>query len=388
MSTTSISARVASPLLASIFIRSGLDAALHPEGKVKKAEKVTRPIVQRVTALPDDTETLVRLNGATQVVAGTMLSLGILRRLSAAVLIGSLIPTTLAGHRFWEELDEDARNQQITQLLKNLGLFGGLVLVASECRHEAPRAGRVAVPTLPVRVRPERRVSVVDPTRELVRRPRFRRALATGLGAVLTLVVATSVVPRHARTLTGRLVLDLPAILFLLLVVACARSTASELDDLARWRGGQTAGAAMRMLVTGFGYLVALIGALSILSVPVGRLLLGGAIAGVIVGIAAQQSLGNVFAGLVLLMARPFAVGNYIRVRSGALGGEFYGTVTSMSLTYVSVLTEQGLLKVPNSSFLDAAVGPWPRPERRERTEKLVTVGAGRVVDEESAHNS
>jgi len=81
----------------------------------------------------------------------------------------------------------------------------------------------------------------------------------------------------------------------------------------------------------------------------------------------------------VLLLARPISVGNYIRVRSGALGGEFYGTVTSMSLTYVSVLTEQGPLKVPNSSFLAAAVGPWPRPERGRETEKLVTVGARRV---------
>jgi uncharacterized membrane protein YphA (DoxX/SURF4 family) len=131
MSMTNIPTRVASPLIASIFIRAGLDAALNPEGKVKKAEKVTQPIAQRVDVLPDDTETLVRLNGVAQVVAGGMLSLGIWRRVAAAILIGSLIPTTLAGHRFWEELDEDARNQQMNQLLKNLGLLGGLVLVAT-----------------------------------------------------------------------------------------------------------------------------------------------------------------------------------------------------------------------------------------------------------------
>jgi small-conductance mechanosensitive channel len=153
-------------------------------------------------------------------------------------------------------------------------------------------------------------------------------------------------------------------IVFLVLVVACARSSAVELDALARWRGGQTAGSAMRMLVTGFRYAIALLGTLSMLSVPVGHLLLGGAIAGVVIGIAAQESLGNVFAGLVLLMARPFAVGNRIRVRSGALGGEFYETVTSMSLTYVSVLTDEGMLKVPNSSLLAAAVGPWDRSAR------------------------
>jgi small-conductance mechanosensitive channel len=230
-----------------------------------------------------------------------------------------------------------------------------------------------------VRLRRDRRVSVVDPTRELVRRPRFRRALATGAGAVLVLVVGSSLASHHAHTLGGRLLFYTPAVGFLILTVACARSTASEVDDLAKRRGGQTAAAAMHMLVTGFGYLVALIGTLSMLSVPVGHFLLGGAIAGVVLGIAAQQSLGNVFAGFVLLLARPISVGNYIRVRSGALGGEFYGTVTSMSLTYVSVLTEQGLLKVPNSSFLAAAVGPWPPPERRQETETLVTVGARHV---------
>ncbi len=131
MPMSSIATRVASPLIASIFVRAGLDAALNPEGKVKKAEKVTQPLAERVGVLPENTETLVRLNGVTQVVAGAMLSLGLWRRLAATVLIGSLIPTTIAGHRFWEELDEDARNAQMLQLLKNLGLLGGLVLVAT-----------------------------------------------------------------------------------------------------------------------------------------------------------------------------------------------------------------------------------------------------------------
>jgi small-conductance mechanosensitive channel len=123
------------------------------------------------------------------------------------------------------------------------------------------------------------------------------------------------------------------------------------------------------------------VGMLSMLSIPIGHLLLGGAIAGVVIGIAAQQSLGNVFAGFVLLLARPFAVGNHIRVRSGALGGEFYGTVTSVSLTYVSVLTDDGMLKVPNSSVLAAAVGPWDRSapfhHGATRSEPPVAAGAG-----------
>ena len=183
--------------------------------------------------------------------------------------------------------------------------------------------------------------------------------------------------------------LDTPALVFLVLVVLCARASAVELDALARWRGGQTAGSAMRMVVTGLGYAIALLGMLSMLSIPIGHLLLGGAIAGVVLGIAAQQSLGNVFAGLVLLMARPFAVGNRIRIRSGALGGEFYGTVTSMSHTYVSVLTDEGMLKVPNSSLLAAAVGPWDRstPFRPESTRTEPPVAAAGAARGSGVHS-
>ena len=234
-----------------------------------------------------------------------------------------------------------------------------------------------------MRLRLQKRIAVAEPTRVLVRRPRFRRAVATGCGAVIALIVGSSVVPRHAHTLGQRALFDIPALVFLILVVACARSTAGELDALARWRGGRTAGSAVRMLVTGFGYAIALVGMLSMLSVPVGHLLLGGAIAGVVLGIAAQQSLGNVFAGLVLLLARPFAVGNRIRVRSGALGGEFYGTVVSMSLTYVSVLTDEGMLKVPNSSLLAGGgrpLGP-PRSPRVPPTPAAILRWPPRAVD-------
>lgn len=132
MSTMSIPGRVARPLLASIFISSGFDAVQHPEGKVKAAEKVTGPLAESVPARPEDTATVVRLNGAVQVAAGALLSFGILRRSAALLLIGSLVPTTLPGHRFWEELDDGARAQQLIQFLKSLGQLGGLVLVATE----------------------------------------------------------------------------------------------------------------------------------------------------------------------------------------------------------------------------------------------------------------
>jgi putative oxidoreductase len=115
-----------------MFVAGGWDAFSHPEGKVKAAEKVTIPVSRHVTILPEDTETLVRLNGGLQMVAGSLLAIGKLRRLSALALAGSIIPTTLAGHRFWEELDDEARVQQRVHFLKNLGLLGGLLLAATD----------------------------------------------------------------------------------------------------------------------------------------------------------------------------------------------------------------------------------------------------------------
>jgi small-conductance mechanosensitive channel len=192
---------------------------------------------------------------------------------------------------------------------------------------------------------------------------RLSRALVTGIAALVLLVAGNELKSWHLRSPEGRLLLILlPPLVFLCVAVVFVRAVSSEVEYISRRRGGKGVANTLRMLVTVVGYLVALVGALSLTNYPLTHLLLGASIVGVVVGIAAQQSLGNVFAGFVLLMARPFAVGNHIRVRSGALGGEFYGTVVSMSLTYVTISTGDGILKVPNSSVLSSAVGPCPRP--------------------------
>jgi uncharacterized membrane protein YphA (DoxX/SURF4 family) len=126
----SLSRRIARPLLASIFVAGGVDAINNPGSKAKAAEAVTVPLTESVPALPRDTETLVRINGAVQVGAGLLLSVGRFRRLAALALIGSLVPTTYAGHRFWEEDDEMSRQAQRIHFLKNVGLVGGLLLAA------------------------------------------------------------------------------------------------------------------------------------------------------------------------------------------------------------------------------------------------------------------
>jgi uncharacterized membrane protein YphA (DoxX/SURF4 family) len=135
-----ISRRIARPLLASMFIAGGLDAIQSPESKVKAAAAVTDPLKEKVPALQQDTVTLVKWNGMVQVGAGVLLAIGRFRRLAALALIASLIPTTYAGHRFWEEVDDEARARQRVHFLKNLGLLGGLILEAFDTEG-APSLG-------------------------------------------------------------------------------------------------------------------------------------------------------------------------------------------------------------------------------------------------------
>ncbi|MGO1290830.1 DoxX family protein [Brevibacterium linens] len=118
-------------LTAPIFITGGLSAVKDPAGKAAMAESTLDSIREYVPGLPDDNELLVRINGGVQILAGATLLLGIKPRLSALVLAGSLIPTTLAGHSFWEMEGGDAKAHQ-TQFSKNLAALGGLLLIAGD----------------------------------------------------------------------------------------------------------------------------------------------------------------------------------------------------------------------------------------------------------------
>lgn len=135
-----LSRRIARPLLASIFVVGGFDAVRNPAGKVAKARAVTEPLREETGIAALDTEAVVRVNGFVQIFAGMLLATGRVRRLACFFLMGSLIPTTYAGHRFWEETDETARTQQRMHFLKNLGLLGGLILAAVDTEG-APSLG-------------------------------------------------------------------------------------------------------------------------------------------------------------------------------------------------------------------------------------------------------
>jgi small conductance mechanosensitive channel len=106
---------------------------------------------------------------------------------------------------------------------------------------------------------------------------------------------------------------------------------------------------------------VAFVVALGIAGVDPRTLALGGAFTAVILGLAAQQTLGNMFAGTVLLSARPFRVGDSVRLQGGPLAGQIEGTVSSLGLLYTTFATEDGPIMVPNSLVLNVAVLPRGR---------------------------
>ena len=132
--------RIARPLLASAFVVEGFDAVRSPVEKVIEAQAVTQPLSGNAGIAALDTEAVVRVNGCVQIVAGMLLATGKLRRLASIVLIGTLIPTTYAGNRFWLETDEAARSQQRMRFLKNIGLLGALILAAVDTEG-APSLG-------------------------------------------------------------------------------------------------------------------------------------------------------------------------------------------------------------------------------------------------------
>jgi small-conductance mechanosensitive channel len=126
---------------------------------------------------------------------------------------------------------------------------------------------------------------------------------------------------------------------------------------------GRAHAAVVRYTIVLVGSIAVLFITLGLLDVPIDQLLVGGAVTSIILGIAAQQSLGNVFSGLVLLLSHPFGVGDAVSFRSGAFSGEIEGIVTEIGITYVRIETAEGNIRLPNSQVLASAVGPAHQDE-------------------------
>jgi uncharacterized membrane protein YphA (DoxX/SURF4 family) len=128
--------RLARPMIAAIFISSGIDTLRHPEKKLPSSKAFLESMVEKAgdslpAQVPTDPVTLIRLDAAVKVGAGVLLAISKFPRLSALVLAGNLVPTTLAAHSYWVHEDPTQRGAQRIQFLKNLGLAGGLLIAAT-----------------------------------------------------------------------------------------------------------------------------------------------------------------------------------------------------------------------------------------------------------------
>ena len=123
---------VARSMLAAVFLWGGLYTLRKPKSRVELAKSLFDKTAKFGAPISDaNQENLVDLNAAVMVSAGALLVSGKAPRLASLALAGSLVPTTLSGHAYWEHDDPRTRSAHKVQLLKNASTLGGLVLFAS-----------------------------------------------------------------------------------------------------------------------------------------------------------------------------------------------------------------------------------------------------------------
>jgi small-conductance mechanosensitive channel len=179
----------------------------------------------------------------------------------------------------------------------------------------------------------------------------------------------------HSAGQTGRLVYICGLGTFFVLGLAAALGLSARVQSASQVLIGQAHAGVLRYALALVGIFAVLTFSLAIARIDVRELLVSGAVLGVVLGIAAQQSLANLFAGLVLLFAHPFRVGSRIRLRAGALGGQIDGLVSDIGLTYVRLETEDGPALLPNMQALAAVVLAIPAPSAVERASASPATG-------------
>ena len=197
--------------------------------------------------------------------------------------------------------------------------------------------------------------------------PRFSRKALVGLLAALLVIAATLVVySQRARIAPGYGQWIRFATVAVLIVVGAAAThwLARGLAPRMYRRLDPATAGTVGFVVRLTAMMVVVILALRIAGVNAGTLAVGGAFTAVVLGLAAQQSLSGIFAGIVLQSTRPFRVGERVRLVGGALAGSLEGTVTSLGLFYTTLTQGADRLMVPNSVLVQLTVVPLREPEK------------------------
>ena len=224
--------------------------------------------------------------------------------------------------------------------------------------QEEQRAHEVKEPSGQVARVKEKTAQVKEKTRPWKETIALILAIAVAQVSLNSATIFRGLVPAGFAT---RAVRDALNILFFALATYAVFGISAKTRTFFEPRIGSAHAAVIRYTLLLVGLVVNLIITLSLFRIPVGQLVVGTALTSVLIGIAAQQSLSNVFAGMVLLLSRPFRVGDSIQLRAGALGGQLQGVVTEIGITYIRLDTGNTVMSVPNSQVLAAAVGPIPR---------------------------
>ena len=182
---------------------------------------------------------------------------------------------------------------------------------------------------------------------------------------LVPLFVGIVVLYDHREALFG---VDAPArvaavIALLILGWAIARDIGRALGPALFRRLDPSTAGTVGFLIRLVTVVVAVLVALQVAGIDLRTLALGGALTAVVLGLAAQQTLGNVIAGTVLLSARPFKVGERVRLQGGPLAGQIDGVVSSLGLLYTTFVTGDDSVMVPNSVVLGVAVRPVREPD-------------------------
>ncbi|HSS41054.1 MAG TPA: mechanosensitive ion channel family protein [Solirubrobacterales bacterium] len=215
--------------------------------------------------------------------------------------------------------------------------------------------------------------------------PRFSKRQFGGLLLALLVIAGTLVVYSHRQEIApgyGRWV-RAGTVLILIVVGSAAvhwlvRGLSPRLYRRLDPATAGTTGFVIRLLAM----ITVVVLALRIAGVNASALAVGGAFTAVLLGLAAQQSLGGIFAGIVLQSTRPFRVGERVRLVGGALAGSIEGTVTSLGLFYTTLSQGADRLQVPNNVLLSLVVVPLREPDKVEVRVRFPVQASPREIEE------
>ncbi|BFH73898.1 mechanosensitive ion channel family protein [Sulfurisphaera javensis] len=149
---------------------------------------------------------------------------------------------------------------------------------------------------------------------------------------------------------------------------------------------GKTTAESLSLVIQFIGYTVIVILALTAVHVGVTSALFGGTVFGLVVGLALQTSLSNVFSGIFLILSRPFNIGDRVTITTWQYGllaptyppkfwsndfliPGYTGVIIDINLMYTIILTDENVvMKIPNSIMIQAAVFVHSEEYRLVRT--------------------